>query len=481
MTTEQGEIARKRQVSIKTDMPKIVELQSLLLRLSILLATSLSTLSDPLPPTIVDPSSSSLSISAEKLSAQILNDVNVLLKSVQKACTNLALALRPRKSSSKSDNHQQGDNSSSSSSSSPAFGLDSASLDAAKSQLTDLTKDFIPKLTFLSRKASSEAVHFRYISKTKNDVEKEKKERELVKSKGGYIVQHSYSRDYEKLEKIKGKGLGVAWSKAVVSVIVEVQEALGDLSETFMSERTLLVLKKASEARAKAEGAASSSSPSQERELPKNKEQVRQRALQATSVVWDICDAALKGKLPKDNRTAVRQSWKTRTEVLEDALKEFNEAIKEEQDGDDKSETIDDDDDFDDMFQHLSLSKEEKMNAAKYLALIQTGCHLHAKAGELCLGEKQKMGVGEAVDFDDLEDAGVEISEAVDDLVSSLIYGEEQEQDDEEQGEELKVAFAALNESTNKLYLAATSTSNETQNDLQAIQAKLKSLFESLS
>lgn len=451
--------------------------------MSILLATSLSTLSDPLPPTIIDPSSSSSnSSSTEKLSAQILNDVNVLLKSIQKACTNLALALQPSKSSNTTEKSRQCVNSlSSSPSPSSTSGLDSASLDAARAQLNDLTKDFIPKLTFLSRKAASEAVVYRYVSKTKDDLEREKQERELVKSKGGHIIQHSYSRDDQKLEKIRGKGLGVTWSKAVVSVIVEVQEALGDLSETFMSERTLLVLKKASETRAKAEGGQQNPTPSppQDRHQFKNKEQVRQRALQATSVVWDVCDAALKGKLPKNNRMAVQQSWKSRTEVLEDAIKEFNEAIKEEQDTVNNSEVVDEEDQFDDLFQNLSLSMEEKVKAAKYLPLIRTGCQLHAKAGQLYLGGKQQK-EGEVVDFDDLEEAGVELSEAVDDLVSSLIYSEEQEQEDEEQDEELQDAIAALKHATNNLYLTATSSLQGFHNDLQSIHSKLQTLFRSL-
>jgi hypothetical protein len=428
----------------------LAELQSLLLRLSILLATSLSTLYEPLPPTIVSEASTSKAGSSSALSAQILNDVTTLLTSLQKACTNLTLALRPGKASKQEVTPQPGE------AFSPLSGLDTASMEAAKAQLTDMTKDYIPKLTWLCRKASSEAIVYRYIPKTPEDMKKEQEERDFVISKGGHIVQHPHSREKEKLEKIGGRGLGETWSKHLVSIIVELHEALGELSETFMSDRTLQVLKKASDARAKADGRATSTAPTASN-TDRDLDSARQRALQATAVVWQVCDTALKWKLPKDNRAAVRVSWKKRTEVLQDALAEFRDALQGGEDGAQEDDSEDEDDPLAGL-QDMHLSDEEKKRAAKYEPLLKAGCQLHSKAGELLLG-------GDAMaendyDFDELESAGVDFSEAMDEVVSSLLYagelnGSDEEDDEEEVESEVKDSIESFEQAIQRITAAA--------------------------
>ena len=74
------------------------EIQSQLFRLSILVATSLTTLNERLGPNVIkDSSSQTSSKPAEELSAQIINDLKALFESVQKSSTNLTLALKPNK------------------------------------------------------------------------------------------------------------------------------------------------------------------------------------------------------------------------------------------------------------------------------------------------------------------------------------------------------------------------------------------------
>jgi kynureninase len=457
------------------------ELQSLLLRLSILLATSLSTLSEPLPPTIIsDPSSSSSldSTSSERLSAQILNDVKTLLSSIQKACTNLTLALKPSNKPKRDHNAspQNVDNA-------PNSGLDTASLDAAKAQVTVLTNDLVPKLTWLSRKASSEAVVYKYVAKTKEDLRKEKEEREFVKLKGGHIIQYPHSRETEKLEKIKGKGVGQAWSKQIVSVIVELHEALGELSEAFMSERTLSVLKKASEARAKKIHDTELDSTLSQKKLSEPASGVRQRALQATGVVWGVCDIALKGKLPKDNRAAVISSWKTRSELLKDALLELKEALLEDNRGDAEDDHSDDNDDPLAGLQDLTLSNAEKERAAKYEPLLRAGCQLYARVGEISLKAEEQEDA--EVDYDALEEAGMSFSVAVDELVSSLLYAgelndsDDGEDDEEETESEVRDALESYQDSIQQLMDAATSSKSD--DSLLLLQSTIDTHVKALS
>lgn len=416
--------------------PFPTELQSNLLRLSILIATSLSTLLEPVAPTIVADPSGSTSVhdddeSHKRLTEQILNDLRQIFTAVQQSCTNLTLALRPssKAQAAAADNAPP-------SYGSPVAGLDKPSIEAANAQLSAIANDHVPKLVFLARKAQSEATLHRYVPKTEEDVEQEAEELQLVKARGGHVVRPAFARDTEKLEKIKGKGLGKNWSKAIVSCVFELLDALGEVSKAYMDQRTRLVLQKASAAREKAEGITSTSQKVDGRPAPTSVDEARQRALQVTGVVWGVCDAALKGKekLIVNNREATRLAWRTRTGVLKDALREFDDSTKLDETVEGKAEDKAEEplDDFGD----LSLSKEQKQQAKQYLPLLRAACLVHAKVAELYLSSKGDD-TDPDVDYDDLDEAGERIAEALDDLVSSILYGDtfddgEEEQDDEE-------------------------------------------------
>ncbi|PWN35851.1 uncharacterized protein FA14DRAFT_184758 [Meira miltonrushii] len=151
------------------------------------------------------------------------------------------------------------------------------------------------------------------MSKTAEDLAKEKAEKEFVKSKGGHFVIPAHVRETEKLEKIPGKGLGKAWSKMVSSAVFELLESLGELSKSYIDDRTKAVLQKASAQRDKADGVLSSLTDDGIN-VAKNTKEARQIALQATAIVWEVCDSTLNGsrKLLNNNREAVQVSWKAR-------------------------------------------------------------------------------------------------------------------------------------------------------------------------
>lgn len=447
-------------------MHRLAEIQSHLLRLSILLATSLSTLSEPTAPAIVvDPSSSSSSTftPAKELSKQILDDLQMLITSVQKSCTNLTLALRPSSSNSQSDPVPA---TSTSSVLSPIAGLDDASLEAAKAQIVSTLNDSVPKLVFLARKATSEATLYRYVAKTADEMAKEMAERQFVRSKGGHVIKEAHARETEKLERMKGRGLGKAWAKSISSAVFELLEALGELSQTYMDERTRQVLLKASTARDKADGVAAQLGQQHVISMPKNAQEARQQALQATGVVWEVCDAALKGnrKLLGDNRAAVQLAWKRRTEVLRDALREYNEALEEQVQEPKGGDEEPDEDDLLAGLESMQLSDDQRLRAKRYSPLLRGCCQLHVKAGEIFLAQNMNgRGVSELIDLDDLDQAGEDISEAVDDLIAVLLYGDAFEVEDEEEAEqdgedesEIQDAVKRLVDATKALHTIAS-------------------------
>lgn len=412
----------------------LTELQSLLLRLSILVATSLSTLTESLPPNILAkgqeeqtlPSSHPVSNEAaakrrSELTAQIGNDLRLLFTAAQKSCTYLTLALRPEKQ----QQHLSDSSTPSSVALSPVAGLHDSSIDAASAQLASITNESIPKLVWLSRKAASEATLHQYVAKTADDVAKDEAERAFVKAKGGQVIDSAHTREGEKLVKLPNAGLGKAWAKGIALAILELLEALGNLSRAFMNERTRNVLHKASAARDKAEGREAPQSGASTVQMPSTREAVRQEALQATAVVWEVCNGVLKSdsRLFKDNRTANQHAWRRRTETLQDALHEFQEALADDGDAGDTDD--DEDADADNPlagFGSVTLSDEDKVQASRYLALLKSVCQLHSKVGMHYLGAQATAG-HEGPDLDDLNEAGEALADAVDELTAALLYG----------------------------------------------------------
>lgn len=389
-----------------------------------MVATSLSTLSEPVTRTIVEDGQLT-GQRPEELSQQILGDLKALITSVQKTCTNLTLALRPNAKQLESKDAKL----------SPISGLDDASLIAAKAQIITILDDCIPKLIFLARKSISEATIFRYVPKTKEDFAKEKAEKEFVQSKGGHFVIPAHARETEKLEKVRGRGLGKAWSKIISSAVFELLESLGELSKSYMDERTKMVLQKASAKRDKVDGLLTSHSREEEEVgVAKNAKEARQLALQATAVVWEVCDSTLNGsrKLLNSNREAVQASWKIRTETLKDALSEFKQALEEEEEKD--AESLDADDPLVGL-EPMHLDEEQKVKAKKYLPLIKACCQFHRSVGETYLSKASSVDDA-SVDFDDIDQAAETILEAVDDLIAVLLYGSGFGEDDDDKSDE---------------------------------------------
>lgn len=427
-----------------------VEIQSLLLRFSIMLATSLSTLSDALDPHIVDAQGPSTS-SAAATSSKITHDVRVLFDSAKQASTNLTLALRAPSSSSDSSRIENGGVS-------PTELLDAASLDAAKSQLALLMNDVLPKLVYLSRKASSEAVASRRVPLTPAEKDEAAAVRKAVAEQGGTVVFHpslagdTGEQEY-RTERVWGRGLGRAWSGAVKGIIVDLVEDLIGLSEAFMAPKTLTAVQKAAEARWRRDGGPKPGVMA--RQASKSQKEARATALLAIGKVYDLCDAVLKGNkqkrgllLVENNKDAVKLGWKDRVEMAGDALKELQEAVdSDEAQGTLKVDATEDDEDEEE--EEETLSAEEKAEASKYISLIKAGIELEKQLGKSLFAAPSNNADGAAEaredkldEYDGLDEAARELEERTDDLVSTLLYGvdeedeEESDDDDDEDGDD---------------------------------------------
>lgn len=383
-----------------------------------MVATSLSTIVEDVPPYIIEKPLTSPS----SLSKQIVHDVNTLLGSVQTVCTNLTLALKPEANTTGGNGNDK--------SRTLTTGLSESSLEAANAQMVTLMNEVIPKLVWLARKAASEAKAYIFVQKTCEELEQERAEREFVQAKGGSIVRAPHARELEKLDQAVGSGLGDTWAKRIRNTTFEVVEAIGNLSDAFMDEHTRKVMDHASKARSKAENAVAVNSR-QSTAHAKSVKEAREDALRCVAKVWEICDSVLKGghKLAKDNREAVMESWKGRIEILKDAVQELKDALAEEREDD---ENVDigfdgDHDDILDSLKSLKLSAEEKQRAQNHLSALTSACKLHGTIGKILFDKSTES--CRDIDFDGMEQRAEDFSSATDELVSSLLYGIEDSSD----------------------------------------------------
>lgn len=434
------------------------EMQSLLLRFSIMLATSLSTLSDALDPHFIDSqagtSASSSSLTPAVISSKITNDVRVLFNQARQTSTNLTLALRSS-TSGDDDAARTGEKDNVEEGVSPTANLDTASLDAAKAQLTQLMNDVLPKLVYLSRKASSEAIASRRVPLSASERAEADAVRKAVKARGGTVVFHSAlagddgEQAYKK-ERVWGRGLGSVWSGNVKDIVVDLVEDLIALSEAFMAPKTLSAVQRAAEARWKrdgGEGNRGAQRPSVMARTPcKTQKEARATALVAIGKVFDLCDAVLKGNkqkrgllLVENNREAVKVGWKDRVEMASDALQELQDAIDAEAGNVDLDEEGEEEEE--------TLNEEEKAEANRYAELIKAGIELEKQVGRALFASNIAASGAETEEkldeYDRLDEAARELEERTDNLVSTVLYGvedkdEEGSDDESDEDEEEK-------------------------------------------
>ncbi|KAJ9475412.1 Kynureninase [Pseudozyma hubeiensis] len=439
-----------------TDQAAEKELQSSLLRISIICASSIQSLREPIQSTILPAnaqqasSSTSLPPTAEKLSSQIVSDLTQLLTLVQKTTTNLAIAIKP---STKATSAQPA---SSSSAASPVSGLDTKSLEAAQAQIVSLGSDLLPKIVFLAKKAWKDREVFQQRPKfDANDpaqIEERRKLEELAKDMGGQLMSADQlglpPSQRDDLDKKLEYSLGNSFAREIRSAVEDVIGSIADLLHSLLDDRARRALENASQARDRADGLVASVGKKLE-SLSVNGstdlQELRKRTLAANNLVWETCakyigernadgtartatsvgpsgirtKVHVKG-LSKSNLEASKRSWNNRVELMRDGLEELKEGIEADHS---QANGADEDDEADEFSFPAAtpLSPDQKDRLRQLSNLVRMGNLTH----ETILKEVAKSGAAHSsMDLDEVEELGKQLEEAQDELVAACLYGE---------------------------------------------------------
>lgn len=431
-----------------TDQTAEKELQSSLVRISIICASSIQSLREPVSPTILPADETSLPPTADKLSSQIVSDLTQLLTLIQKHTTNLALALKPSAKSSSSSS-----TASTNGAVSPVSGLDARSLEAAQAQIVSLGSDLLPKIVFLAKKACKDRQVFQQRPKAdQNDpaqIEQRRKLQQLAKEMGGQLMSADQlalppsQRDH--LDKKLEFSLGNSFATEIRSAVEDVIGSIADLLHSLLDDRAKKALQHASQARDRADGLATLSKKLDSLNLSAGTDpaELRKRTLAANNLVWETCakyigepnadgtartltsvapngvrtKVQVKG-LSKSNLEACKRSWSNRVELLRDGLQELKEGIQSEHNGA-PEENVDDGDEF--SFPAATpLSAEQKDRLRQLSNLVKMGNLTHQNI----LKEIAKARSNNGIDLDKVEELGKQLQESQDELVAACLYGE---------------------------------------------------------
>lgn len=363
---------------------------------------------------------------------QIHKDALTILTEIGKKSTNLSLAL---KKSTKQQQQAEGE------SPSPTARLDAGSIAAAQQQIDALTNDLLPKLVFLAQKACKErsvyVVGGGVDDDDKDDDSAAKEERArleaVAKEMGGSVMTGaelglSSSPQSSRYVKQANLGIGGTWSHILRLHTQDVLQSIASLGEACMDARTKKAVRAAQQARDRFDGLVGGGKTGDDTDAIATREQ----CLAKVAAVWDACDQAVKS-LPSDNVSAVKKRWDERKEIMQDGLDEMRDALE---DGDEQGDGDQDaDDSADDLgldISSMTLDASQKKLITRLTPLIRMGKLLHDRVGN-------DLGVSvdgqDAVDVDDLDERGVALGEAQDDLVAALLYGEVPEDEEEEEEE----------------------------------------------
>lgn len=428
------------------------ELQSSLLRISIICASSIQSLREPVQPTILPADgqeasgSSSLPPTAEKLSSQIVSDLTQLLTLVQKHTTNFALALKPSIKAAPASNAAI----------SPVSGLDAKSLEAAQSQIVSLGSDLLPKIVFLAKKAWKDREVFQRRPRADaNDpaqIEERRKLEQLAKEMGGQLMSADQlglpPSQRGDLEKKLEYSLGNSFAREIRSAVEDVLGSIADLLHSLLDDRAKKALEHASQSRDRADGVLAKVNKKLESLSvgSDNPAELRKRTLAANNLVWETCakyigernadgttrtvtsvapngvrtKVHVKG-LSRSNLEASKRSWSNRVELMRDGLQELKDGIEAEQSQNGASAADEDDDDEFSFPAATPLSPEQKDRLRQLSNLVKIGNLTH----ENILKEIVKANpASTAVDLDEVEELGKQLEESQDELVAACLYGE---------------------------------------------------------
>lgn len=432
------------------------ELQSSLLRISILCASSIQSLREPVQPTVLPAagsqasSSSSLPPTADTLSAQIVSDLVQLLTLIQKHTTNLALALKPTAKSASSASNTRSSNATVS----PVSGLDAKSLEAAQAQIVSLGADLLPKIVFLAKKAWKDREVFQHRPKADPtdpaQVEERRKLELLAEQMGGQLMSADQlglpPSQRNDLEKKLEYSLGNSFAREIRSAVEDVIGSIADLLHSLLDDRTRQALEHAAQARDRADGVLAGVNKKLESlslSASQDAVELRKRTLAANNLVWETCakyigerhadgtrtvtsiapngvrtKVYVKG-LSKSNLEACKRSWNNRVELMRDGLQELREGIEADPA---HAGAVDPDDADEFSFPAATpLSPQQKDRLRQLSNLVKMGNLAHENIlKELARAAPPRNDI----DLDEVEELGKQLEESQDELVAACLYGE---------------------------------------------------------
>ncbi|ETS60494.1 hypothetical protein PaG_05338 [Moesziomyces aphidis] len=439
------------------------QLQSSLLRIAIICASSIQSLREPVQPTILAAadddaaasSSSSKPPAAHILAAQIVSDLSQLLTLVQKHSTNLALALKP---SAKTAPPAPPAPSAPDATISPVSGLDAKSLEAAQAQIVALGNDLLPKIVFLAKKAWKDREVFQHRpNHLKNDpaqLEERRKLEQLAKDMGGQLMSADQlgipPSERNDLEKKLEYSLGNSFAREIRSAVEDVLGSIADLLHSLLDDRASKALENASNARDRADGILASVGKKLDNlslsSGSRDPAELRKRTLAANNLVWETCAKYIGERNPdgtprtitsvapsgartkvhvkglsKSNLEASKRSWNNRIELMRDGLDELKQGIDAENDPHAADLAADDADEF--SFPAATpLSPQQKDRLRQISNLVKIGNLAHENILKQLV--KAQSVATAAIDLDEVEEIGKQLEESQDELVAACLYGE---------------------------------------------------------
>ncbi|WFC98162.1 kynureninase [Malassezia yamatoensis] len=381
-------------------------LQSTLLRLCVLCATSLQAMhpSQAAQETVDNDVATQ---DGARLCGQIYNDTIALLQKATKDCTGLSLAMRIAKGKVQDD-------------SDPLEGLDDSSVNAAAALLQSLASDLVPKLVFLTNLAQKNQTVYNLADSAARD--------ESIKEMQKLGAQIVYGEG-AKGSKALSASVGKYFAHEITNAMSEVVEIIAQLCQSFMDLKTRTVLE-----RAQARREASPSIKKTSIDRPS-----RGLTLSLTKRLWKLCDSLSAetgakdnpSRLPRDNKEAVSRVWKQSTVMVQDGIEELQEAIDRPNDG------LDEAGELDELgaqwSQSVQLSEQERKLGKAVLQLLQASVTLQQKIEASLFADSSVT-----YDYDEAGDRITGLMEAQDDLIAATLYGddtmshEEDESDTEE-------------------------------------------------
>ncbi|CCU97953.1 unnamed protein product [Malassezia sympodialis ATCC 42132] len=366
------------------------ELPSTLLRLCVICATSLQSMSSgAVPDHVVDAQLAQQD--GQALAKQIFSDLSQLIQQIRKEVTALSLAMRPS-AQARPD-------------AGPLDGVDDASIKSATQLLQSLASDVVPKLAFLANLATKHQAVYSLSDAAAHDATIQ-----LAKDMGAQVMFGENARG----PKVLSASVGTRFARAVHKLVTELVENVAELCQSFMDERTRSVLAMAQKKREGANAQPVAMPPCS-----------REASLSLTKKLWSLCDAAQGGsthtpgyivRLPRSNLEAMAMVWRQNELVMRDGLDELQEAIEHEAEETPMDASSQESDPLESAWdQSPVLTSEQKETARQVHTLLQQGLAILPMFGKSL--DKR------ACDGDACADAVEVMAAAQDEVIASVLYG----------------------------------------------------------